>query len=264
VVVFTAAAPGTPVTEAVVMAADPQIQSTEDREKWEQEIAGPVWRLVNEAVNRPPTLAKVSSFNPQVAGGTQQDAVVALIMALLVIMGYVWLRFGNLKYGAATVAALLHDTLFVLAALGFAHLLSETAIGNLMRLEPFRINLTLVAGILTVMGYSMADTIVVFDRIREIRGQRGVLSVKVINDAINQTLSRTLLTAGTTLATLFVMYVFGGPGIHGFTFVLLVGIVVGTYSSIAIAAPLLMIGMGKDRPKETKPVESAALATQKV
>lgn len=259
VAVFSGAGPETPVTEAVILAVDTQILSTEDRDKWWQEVAGPMWKLVNEAVNRPPTLSKVSSFNPQVAGGTQQDALVALVMALIVIMGYVWIRFGNLKYGTATVAALLHDTLFVLAALGFAHLLSETTIGEWLRLEPFRINLTLVAGILTVMGYSMADTIVVFDRIREIRGQRGGLTKSVINDAINQTLSRTLLTAGTTIATLFVMYVFGGPGIHGFTFVLLVGILVGTYSSIAIAAPLLMVGMGRSTAAE----KSAGSALQK-
>src|SRR4029077_3250926 len=89
--------------------------------------------------------------------------------------------------------------------------------------------------------YSMIDTIVVFDRIRENRGKFGHLDRKIINDSINQTLSRTLLTAGTTIVTVMVMYIAGGPGIHGFTFVLLFGILVGTYSSIAIAAPLLLL-----------------------
>ncbi len=87
----------------------------------------------------------------------------------------------------------------------------------------------------------MIDTIVVFDRIRENRGKFGHLDRQVINDSINQTLSRTLLTAGTTIVTVTVMYVLGGPGIHGFTFVLLFGILVGTYSSIAIAAPILLL-----------------------
>lgn len=248
-------------SEAVVMAVDTGILSDEDREKWRAEVAEPLWKLVNEAVNRPPSLAKVSSFNPQVAGSTTQDAFVALVLALIVIMGYIWIRFGNLKYGAATVVALLHDSLFVIGALGFAHLLADSKFGNFLLLEATRINLTVVAAVLTVMGYSMADTIVVFDRIRELRGQRGVLTPQVINDAINQTLSRTLLTAGTTIATLFVMYIFGGPGIHGFTYVLLIGILVGTYSSIAIAAPLLMIGIGKDG-KSRESEKSKATGTQ--
>src|SRR5687767_15324822 len=105
----------------------------------------------------------------------------------------------------------------------------------------------MVAAVLTVMGYSMNDTVVVFDRIRENRGKYGVLSRTIVNDSINQTLSRTLLTGGTTIVTIFVMYVFGGPGIHGFTFALLVGILVGTYSSICIAAPILLLGAGQEQ-----------------
>ncbi len=116
------------------------------------------------------------------------------------------------------------------------------ALDELFQLEQFRIDLTVVAGILTIMGYSMIDTIVVFDRIRENRGKFGIVSRKVINDAINQTLSRTLLTAGTNVVTVAIMYFLGGPGIHGFTFVLLIGILVGTYSSVAIAAPILLLG----------------------
>ena len=104
-------------------------------------------------------------------------------------MAYIWVRFGNLKYGTATVVALLHDTLFTLAAIGFAHYLADTFIGDALLIEPFRINLTLVAAILTVMGYSMNDTVVVFDRIRENRGKFGHVSRQVINDSINQTLS---------------------------------------------------------------------------
>jgi preprotein translocase subunit SecF len=92
----------------------------------------------------------------------------------------------------------------------------------------------------------------VFDRIRENRGRLGVVSRAVINDSINQTLSRTLLTGGTTILTIFVMYVFGGSGIHGFTFALLVGIVVGTYSSIAIASPILLLGQTRDADDRTK------------
>src|SRR5262249_46465868 len=153
------------------------------------------------------------------------DAMLALLLSVLVIMAYIWLRFGNLKYGTATMVAMLHDTLLVLAAIGISHLLVEFAppIARLLLLEPFRLNITIVAAVLTVMSYSMIDTIVVFDRVRENRGKFGHLDRKVVNDSINQTMSRTLLTAGTNICTLFFMYMFGGPGIHGFTFVLLFG-----------------------------------------
>ncbi len=144
--------------------------------------------------------------------------------------------------------ALIHDTIFTLAALGFAHYIAAAWHHNFLQIEPFRINLTVVAGILTIMGYSMIDTIVVFDRIRENRGKYGHLNRQVINDAINQTLSRTILTAGTTIATVSFMYFMGGAGIHGFTFVLLVGILVGTYSSVAIAAPMLLWHREKTSP----------------
>src|SRR5438552_17926102 len=148
---------------------------------------------------------------------------------MLSIMAYTWFRFGNLKYGTATVVAMLHDTLLVLGFIGLSHWIVQFTpwLARILLVEPFRINLTIVAASLTVMSYSMIDTIVVFDRVRENRGKFGHLSRKSINDSINQTLSRTLLTGGTNIITVFVMYVMGGPGIHGFTFVLLVGIVVG-------------------------------------
>jgi len=171
-----------------------------------------------------------------------------MILSILGIMAYIWLRFGNLKYGTATVVALLHDTLFTLAAIGLSHYLANTAIGDALLIEPFRINLTMVAAILTIMGYSMNDTVVIFDRIRENRGKFGDVSRRVINDSVNQTLSRTLLTGGTTILTIFVMYVWGGPGIHGFTYALLLGILVGTYSSIAIASPILLVGVKEQGP----------------
>ena len=106
-------------------------------------------------------------------------------------------------------------------------------------MSDFKIDLPMIAALLTVIGYSLNDTIVVFDRIRENRGRLGDLSTSVINRSINQTLPRTVLTSLTTFMVVMVMYVFGGSGIAGFSYALLVGIVAGTYSSIAIAAPLL-------------------------
>jgi SecD/SecF fusion protein len=234
--------PGKPATTAVILVSDPDLAHGKDAAKWRDLLAAPMWSLAAEAINKPADLQRVTNFDAQVAGETQMDALLAMAMSTIAIMLYIWVRFGNLKYGTATVWALLHDTLFVLAAIGFAHYVSEWAVGQALLIEPFRINLTMVAAILTVMGYSMNDTVVVFDRVRENRGKQGHVTRQLVNDSINQTLSRTLLTGGTTILTIFVMYISGGPGVHGFTFALLVGILAGTYSSIAIAAPLVLIG----------------------
>ena len=232
-----------PTDLAIVLSKNPKLPYEKDPKQWDELFAGPLWRTVVEGVDRPAQLKEVRNFDAQVAGDAQTNALLALSLSILVIMAYIWVRFGNLKYGTATMVALLHDTLFTIAAIGIAHyLVNVPVLRQVFQLEPFRINLTVVAGILTIMGYSMIDTIVVFDRIRENRGKYGHVSRQVINDAVNQTLSRTLLTAGTTTVTVAIMYFLGGQGIHGFTFVLLIGILVGTYSSVAIAAPILLIG----------------------
>jgi SecD/SecF fusion protein len=239
--------PEKPAAMALVLVADDVFaRTTEPTTQWQNDLANPMWKLVAESINKPAALQKVSNFNAQVARSTMMDAILALAFSLVLVMAYIWLRFGNAKYGGATVVAMLHDVFFVVGAIGLTHWLSNTWFGrSVLLLEPFRMNLTLVAAVLTVMGYSMMDTIVVFDRVRENRGKFGYVSRQIINDSINQTLSRTLLTAGTTIVTVLIMYIFGGPGLHGFTFALLVGILVGTYSSIAIASPILLLG-GKD------------------
>ncbi|MEA2735473.1 MAG: SecD/SecF fusion protein [Humisphaera sp.] len=243
-----------PSKTLVVLVSDPRFPHKDDEAKWAQELAEPIWRLVSEGVGGAPSLQKLVNFDAQVASETQREASLAMILSIGGIMAYHWLRFGNLKYGTATVVALAHDVLFTLAAIGFAHYIAPTFIGRALLIEPFRINLTMVAALLTIMGYSMNDTVVIFDRIRENRGKFGAVSRRVINDSVNQTLSRTLLTGGTTILTIFVMYVWGGPGIHGFTYALLLGILVGTYSSIAIASPILLFGdKGTDEgPREEK------------
>lgn len=214
----------------------------EVNEQWRTELAAPAFEVIVDAVSNPDELQKVTNIGAQVASEFQRDATIAIVLSVLAIMAYIWVRFGDLKYSTATVIALTHDTLFCIAGLGYAHLLANTLVGDVLLLDPFRLNLTMVAAILTVMGFSMNDTVVVFDRIRENRGKYGLLTRNVVNDSINQTLSRTLLTGGTTIVTIFVMYAFGGPGIHGFTYAMLVGIVTGTYSSIAIASPILLLG----------------------
>jgi SecD/SecF fusion protein len=108
-----------------------------------------------------------------------------------------------------------------------------------LMIDPFKISLSVLAAFLTIIGYSLNDTIVVFDRIREVRGKAPVLTGAMINESINQTLSRTLLTSLTTLIVVLILYVGGGEGIHAFAFSLVVGVIVGTYSSIFVASPVL-------------------------
>ena len=230
-----------PSKNVAVLAVNPAFPFAKSADGWREATAAPIWRLANEGVNREAKLQKVSNFDPQVAGDTQREAFLATVLSILAIMVYIWFRFGDMKYALAVVVALIHDTLIVIGAIGLSHYL-DNGLGRALMVEPFRINLTLVAAILTVMGYSMIDTIVVFDRIRENRGKYGKITRQVINDSVNQTLSRTLLTAGTTLTMVAVMYILGGAGVHGFTFVLLIGILFGTYSSVAIAAPILLAG----------------------
>ena len=131
--------------------------------------------------------------------------------------------------------ALLHDVAVVLGVLAITHYLP-----NLLLLENFKISLAVVAAILTVIGYSLNDTIVVFDRIREVRGKRQEITADIINTSISQTLSRTLLTSLTTFIVVFILYCFGGDAIHSFAFTLVIGVIVGTYSSIFIASPALL------------------------
>jgi len=245
----------TPTDRAVAVVVNKNFPYDKNPAEWTEKVARPFWKAVIAGVGQDAKFQKVTNIDAQVAGATQQAAIFATLGSLVVIMIWIWIRFGDVKYGTATVAAMLHDTVLVVGAVGLSHWMDGTAIGHLLGVEGFRVNLTLVAAILTVMGYSMVDTIVVFDRIRENRGKYGTLSKQLINDSVNQTLSRTLLTAGTTMATLFVMYVWGGPAIHGFTFVLLVGILIGTYSSIAIAAPILLMGI--KQPTSQKPKSSS-------
>jgi len=244
---------------AVVLVSDAKYPFDADPNIWQSELAVPMWTLVNDAVHNAEQLQRVTNFDPQVAGATALRAIAALILSTVAILLYIWFRFGDVNFGAAATIATIHDVLFVLAAIGFAHYIADTLIGQALMIEAFRMNLTIVAAVLTVMGYSINDTVVIFDRIRENRGKYGVVSVQVINDSINQTFSRTLLTGTTILVTMLMMYIFGGSAIHGFTFTMIVGMIVGTYSSIAIAAPLLLVRFGRGaRTSRATPVAQPA------
>ncbi len=205
-------------------------------------LAATEWNLVRDALQRDTSLDSVASFSSQVSGTMRQQAIAALTLSMLAVVAYIWFRFGSLRYGLAAIAALVHDVLIVLGFIGISAWIYDNALGQFLLIDPFKINLATVAALLTLVGYSLNDTIVVFDRIRENRGRLSYATPGIINDSINQTISRSLLTSGTTMLAILVLYVFGGAGVHGFAYAMLMGVFIGTYSSIAVAAPLLLIG----------------------
>ncbi|MBT4694633.1 MAG: protein translocase subunit SecD [Planctomycetaceae bacterium] len=181
---------------------------------------------------------QTQKFGAQIAGDMQMLALTAMLFSFAGIITYIWLRFQHLTYGIAAVVALLHDVLVTLAAMAVSVYVADH-LGFLL-IEDFKISLPVVAAFLTIIGYSLNDTIVVFDRIREVRGKSHDLTELMLNKSINQTLNRTLLTSLTTLIVVIILYVVGGSGIHGFAFALVIGVAAGTYSSIFIAAPTLL------------------------
>lgn len=185
-----------------------------------------------------PVWQSISQIEGSVATEMQRRAWAALFLSLIAITAYIWFRFQSLSYGLAALIALVHDVLITLGVLALSHWLFQPL--SFLLLEDFKISLTIVAAFLTIIGYSLNDTIVVFDRIREVKGKSPRLTADMVNASTTQTLSRTLLTSSTTLVALLLMYVFGGEGIHTFSFCLLIGILVGTYSSIFVASPTLL------------------------
>ena len=170
-------------------------------------------------------IRNVEIVGPQVGEQLRHKAFWATIYSLAGMLIYLWFRF-ELIYGVAAVVAVFHDTLITIGAFS---------------IFDKEISLTVIAAILTLIGYSMNDTIVVFDRIREnLQMNRREPLAQLVNRSINQTLSRTVLTSGLTFLTVLSLFIFGGQVLHPFAFALVIGILIGTYSSIAIASPMLV------------------------
>jgi len=181
----------------------------------------------------------VEIVGPQVGKQLQSQAKLAVLYSLAGMLVYLGLRFEWI-YGVAAVVTVFHDTLITVGAFSLANM---------------DISLTVIAAILTLIGYSNNDTIVVFDRIREnIKLMRREKLSDIVNRSINQTLSRTILTAGLTFLTVLALYLFGGEVLHGFSFALVIGILIGTYSSIAIAAPILVAYQDWRTSKSARPM----------
>jgi preprotein translocase subunit SecF len=187
----------------------------------------------------------VEIVGPQVGRQLRGQALRAIAISLAGMLVYLWFRF-EMIYGVAAVVAVFHDTLITVGAFSLANK---------------EISLTVIAAILTLVGYSMNDTIVVFDRIREnVKLLRREKLADIVNKSINQTLSRTILTSGLTFLTVLSLYLFGGEVLRNFSFALVIGILIGTYSSIAVAAPMLVAyqewRQNRSRPQAISPEAS--------
>ena len=176
---------------------------------------------------------------PTISEDLKKGAIKATVFALLAIILYIFMRFRDWRYSFGTIIALLHDVLVTLAVFSFFKDIVPF---------PLEIDQHFIAAVLTVIGFSMNDTVIVFDRIREYsKTKKGATKTVIINTAINDTLSRTIMTSLTVFLTLLILFIFGGEVTRGFAFAMLIGVITGTYSSIFVAAPIL-VDFAKDRP----------------
>ena len=177
------------------------------------------------------TISSSSKVGATIADDIKNSSFYSGILALIAIFIYILIRFRKWQFSTGAVVALFHDTLFVISAFSIANILGYS----------YEIDQVFIAALLTIIGYSINDTVVVFDRIRENLGiKAGSEIIPVVNESINKTISRTLITSLTTFVVVLVLFLFGGPSLSGFSFALLVGIIVGTYSSIFVATPVFV------------------------
>jgi len=206
--------------------------------------AGIMNTLQQECYLAPFHILKVEMVGPKVGAELRNKAVLATLYALAGMLAYIWFRFEWI-YGLGAVIACFHDTLITI---------------GLFSIFNKEISMTVIAALLTLVGYSMNDTIVIFDRIREnLKMSRRDSLEKVMNRAVNQTLSRTIMTSGLTFLTVIALFIWGGPVLHGFSFALVCGIIVGTYSSVFVASPIVLFWHNYTDRRKRRP--SPALAT---
>ena len=167
---------------------------------------------------------RVEKVGPKVSNELLKDGLLAITLSLAAMLFYIWIRF-EWQFSLAAITAIIHDVLITMGIFSFFSL---------------EINLSIVAAVLTIVGYSMNDTVVIFDRIREnLKKYSKTPIAEISNNSTNETLSRTLITSITTLLALFSIYLFGGAILKGFSFAMILGVIVGTYSSIFVATPIL-------------------------
>ena len=204
-----------------------------------ESLVGGLTSLTNKEFNEDETMVDDNSYTisssskvgATIADDIQNSSIYSGVLALIAIFIYILIRFRKWQFSIGAVVALFHDTLFVLSAFSIANLFGIS----------YEIDQVFIAALLTIIGYSINDTVVVFDRVRENLGiKAGSEVIPVVNESINKTISRTLITSVTTFVVVLVLFLFGGPSLSGFSFALLIGIIVGTYSSIFVATPVFV------------------------
>ena len=201
------------------------VQKQSDDQELEQEVVTIIKNVLSNEYLDSVEFRRTETVGPVVSNQLKKDGAIALGAALIAMLIYIWFRF-EWQFSIGAIVALTHD---VILTIGF------------LVLTKLEFNLATIAAILTIIGYSMNDTVVVYDRIREnLRKYKKLSIFDLLDLSVNNTLSRTILTSVTTLLALFALYIFGGANIAGFTLVMIWGVVIGTYSSIFIAGPLLM------------------------
>jgi len=181
-------------------------------------------KKLNSDVNSNVNFRRVENVGPKVSSELLQAGFLAITLSLAAMLFYIWIRF-EWQFSLGAIIALIHDVIITLGIFSFLS---------------YEINLSIVAAVLTIVGYSMNDTVVIFDRVRENLKKYSQLKIADISNlSTNETLSRTLITSITTLLALFSIFIFGGAILKGFSFAMIIGVIVGTYSSIFVATPLL-------------------------
>jgi len=195
-------------------------QKTENNNKLIPEIKKNLVEKLNSEIN----FRRVENVGPKVSSELLQSGVIAITLSLAAMLFYIWIRF-EWQFSIGSIIALFHD---VIITVGIFSILS------------LEVNLSIIAAVLTIVGYSMNDTVVIYDRIRENLGKYTKLKISETADlSINETLSRTIITSSTTLLALISIYILGGEILRGFSFAMILGVIIGTYSSIFVAAPVL-------------------------
>jgi preprotein translocase SecF subunit len=213
-----------------------------------------VKRQITQAVGGPVKFTRTDVVGPKVSGELLTSGILALAGAILLMLLYIWFRF-ELQFGLGAVAALFHD---VFLTFGLIALMGKIAPYTGGHIKPIEIDLPAVAAILTIIGYSMNDTVVVFDRFREnLRKFKRMPLGEVIDMSINEMLTRTIITSFTAVLALVALAALGGDELYGLSVIILFGIVIGTYSSIYIAAPVIMLWGVKRLDEEPEPLQPA-------
>ena len=198
-----------------------RVEQLSDEEGAQQAIIA----KISEVVRVDYEIRRIEVVGPKVSAELIKKGIIAVISAVISVLIYIWFRF-EWQFGIGAICALVHDIIITIGVF------------SLLQLE---FNLSIIAALLTIVGYSLNDTVVIYDRIREeLRKYKKMPIMELINQALNLTLSRTLMTSITTLLALFSLYLFGGEVIKGFTFAMIWGVLIGTYSSIFIASPILI------------------------